>query len=117
MVRDMTLVMLKRLGHEVVAAADGVEAMEVFRKHLDRIHCVLLDLTMPRRDGWKTLAALLALRPGLPVVLTSGYDEAQAMQGEHAEQPQVFLHKPFQMAELRSALHAAMNLNNVGETG
>ncbi|MBI5589281.1 MAG: response regulator [Deltaproteobacteria bacterium] len=114
MVRDMTRVMLKRLGHDVVAAADGVEAMDVFRTHLNQIQCVLLDLTMPRRDGWKTLAALRALRPDLPVVLTSGYDEAQAMQEEHAEQPQVFLHKPFRMAELRAALHAAMHWSEVG---
>ena len=109
MVRDMTRVMLQRLGHDVIAAGDGVEALELFRGHLNQVHCVLLDLTMPRRDGWKTLAALRALRPGLPVVLTSGYDETLAMLGEHDEQPQVFLHKPYRMAELKAALDAAMN--------
>ena len=58
-------------------------------------------------DGWKTLAALRAIRPGLPVILTSGYDEANVMQGDHPEQPQVFLPKPYQMKELEEALSAA----------
>ncbi len=109
-VRTMAQAMLRRLGYEVVAAVDGVEAVEVFRRHQEWIGCVLLDLTMPRRDGWETLAALRALRPDLPVILASGYDEAQAMEGAHTEQPQVFLHKPYSMADLKAALEAGMPL-------
>jgi CheY-like chemotaxis protein len=55
-------------------------------------------------NGWETLAALRALRPDIPVILSSGYDEAMAMEGKHAELPQAFLHKPYSMAELRAAL-------------
>jgi CheY-like chemotaxis protein len=106
----MAQAVLRRLGYEVVAAVDGVEAVEVFRRHQEWIGCVLLDLTMPRRDGWETLAALRALRPDLPVILASGYDEAQAMEGAHTEQPQVFLHKPYSMADLKAALEAVMPL-------
>jgi two-component system, cell cycle sensor histidine kinase and response regulator CckA len=72
------------------------------------IRCVLTDLTMPRMNGWETLAALRKLSPGIPVILSSGYDEAKAMEGKHAELPQVFLHKPYRMAELKAALGAAM---------
>jgi PAS domain S-box-containing protein len=106
MMRDVVETMLKMLGYEVLTAADGVEALEVFRDHRDGIRCVLLDLSMPRMDGWETLTALRSLRADLPIILASGYDEAQVMAGDHLERPQVFLHKPYRMAQLQAALEA-----------
>ena len=82
--------------------------MEVFRQHRDEICCVVCDLTMPRMDGWETLAALRSLLPGIPVVLSSGYDEAQVMAGEHPERPQAFLGKPYRLEELRGAIYRAL---------
>jgi two-component system, cell cycle sensor histidine kinase and response regulator CckA len=95
---------LRHLGFKVLVAADGVAAVEVFRQHQEEIRCVLCDLTMPRMDGWETLAALRQLAPGLPVILVSGYDEAQAMDGDHPEQPQAFLRKPYTFQELSEAM-------------
>jgi PAS domain S-box-containing protein len=108
MLRTMAQTMLKMLGFEVITAADGVEAVEVFREHRDRVQCVLLDLTMPRMDGWETLAAIRKFRPNLPVILASGYNEAQVMAGYHQERPQAFLHKPYRKAELLEALEAVL---------
>ena len=54
--------------------------------------------------GWETLAALRQLAPGLPVILASGYHEAQVMAGEHAEMPQAFLGKPYTVQVLRETL-------------
>ena len=76
----------------------------MFRQHRDEIRCVLCDLTMPRMDGWETLAALRKLAPDIPVILASGYDEAQVMAGDHPERPQAFLGKPYQMVQLKAAL-------------
>ena len=67
----------------MLQAEDGVEALEMFSQHQDDIRCVLCDLTMPRMNGWETLAALRSLAPGIPVILASGYDEAQVMAGDH----------------------------------
>jgi two-component system, cell cycle sensor histidine kinase and response regulator CckA len=117
MLRDMAQIMFEPLGHEVITAADGVEALEVFRKHQDRVQCVLLDLTMPRMDGWETLAALRALRPDLPVILASGYDEAKVMQGYHPERPQAFLHKPYAMKDLDAALGVALKASSGAISG
>ncbi len=107
--RDMVGTMLMRLGYTVLAAKDGVEAMEMFAQHQDEIRCVVSDLTMPRMNGWQTLAALRKLSPGIPVILSSGYDEAQVLIGNHPERPQAFLHKPYQKAELQAALAKAMD--------
>ncbi len=107
-VRTMVEAMLISLGFTVLIAKDGAEAMEVFLQQRGKISVVLCDLTMPNMDGWQTLTALRALAPNLPVVLASGYDEAQVMQGDHAEVPQAFLQKPYKKKELRLALMTAL---------
>jgi two-component system, cell cycle sensor histidine kinase and response regulator CckA len=108
MLRSLGARMLTRLGFEVLTAGDGVEALEVFEANADRIDCVICDLTMPRMNGWETLAALRQRRPELPVVLTSGFDEFHAMSGVQAERPQVFMRKPWSGDALRSAIEEAM---------
>ena len=108
MIRNMAKTMLEKFGFEVLTAEDGVEALEIFRhKHAD-VRLVLTDLSMPRMNGWETLAALREIRPDIPVILASGYDEAKVMEGSHAERPEAFLSKPYPMADLKAALDKAL---------
>jgi CheY-like chemotaxis protein len=104
LLRDSACELIGLLGFTVLTAKDGVEALEVFRQHQAEIRCVLTDLTMPRLDGWGLLAALRQLDPNLPVILASGYDKAQVLAGNHADRPQAFLSKPFDLQQLRAAL-------------
>jgi PAS domain S-box-containing protein len=106
-VLDTAESMLRRLlGFEVVTAADGFRAVEIFRARKEDIALVLLDFGLPGMDGWETLTALRKLRPDIPVVLVSGYDEAQTLPDAHPDQPQAFLHKPYELASLKEALDA-----------
>lgn len=107
-VLETSAVLLKRLGFSVRTAVDGIEAVEVFQKYRHEISVVLCDLTMPRMNGWETLAALRQIVPGVPVILASGHDPAQVLAGDHPERPQAFLHKPYQLAGLREALARAI---------
>jgi len=110
MLRNMAAAMLTLLGFAVLEAKDGVEAVEVFRQRQNEISCILCDLTMPRMNGWETLTALRKLAPDIPVILTSGYDKAHVMAGDHPELPQVFLGKPYKLKGLRDAIgHALVN--------
>jgi CheY-like chemotaxis protein len=108
MLRKLGGTVLARLGFSVLVAKDGVEAMEVFGQHQGEVRCVICDATMPRMDGWQTLAALRKLAPGLPVILCSGYDQAEVMVGDHPDLPQVFLSKPYQLQGLRDAIGRAL---------
>ncbi len=105
MVREICVQMFEFLGLETLEAEDGIEAVEVFRKHHDKICFVLCDLTMPRMNGWETLAALRRIDPGIPAILASGYDPVLVEGGtDNPERFQAFLSKPYLMADLQDAL-------------
>jgi len=106
MVRDIAERSLRHLGHSVIAASGGAEALDLFNRHRDEIGCVITDLTMPGMDGWETIAALRRIDTDIPIILASGYDEADVMGGGQSERPQAFLHKPYVLADLKTALAA-----------
>jgi two-component system cell cycle sensor histidine kinase/response regulator CckA len=108
LLRRTTRLTLTRLGFSVLDAKDGTEAVEMFRQHRDTIRFVLCDLTMPHMSGWDTLAALRTLAPGVPVILTSGYDEAHVMADGYDDRPQGFLGKPFGIDDLRDVIRHAL---------
>jgi len=107
-VRNMAKIMLMRQGYTILEAKDGVEAVEIFQQHHDKIHFVLSDLTMPRMDGWDTLTALRKISPNIPVILSSGYDEAQVMADEHYEWPNAFLGKPYRSKVLAETISSVL---------
>jgi len=103
-VRELTTLMLKHLGYEVIEAADGIEAIDQFRQNAGKIDCVVCDLIMPRMNGWMTLAALRQMEADLPVVFVSGYDEIQVLQGDHPDKPNAILSKPFDLIALQNTI-------------
>ena len=105
LLRKTTAAMLARLGYSVVEACDGAEAVDVFRQRRNEINLVVCDLTMPRMDGRKTVAALREMAEGIPAIITSGYHESIA---KAADLPGAFLSKPYGLNELRAAVVAAL---------
>lgn len=105
-VRTMAREMLEILGFKVLVARDGTEALEVFERYAPEIGCVLCDLDMPGRDGYGVLSAVRKLRPEVPVILASGYDEPSSFHGGPREEPQAFLRKPYSMNELQNLLES-----------
>jgi len=92
--------MLVRLGYDVAAAVDGAAAVDKFRQRPGDFRLAVLDVAMPRMDGWATLAALRAVRPDLPVILVSGYNQADVLRGQPPQHGLTFLHKPYTLADL-----------------
>ena len=110
--RRLTDTVLKDLGFNVLATSDGTEAIEVFRQYKEEICFVLCDLTMPLMDGWETITSLRKLSPDIPVILTSGFNEAQVMAGDHPTLPDAFLSKPYVRKELIAAIGQALSVKN-----
>ncbi len=65
--------MLEKLGFEVFVALGGREAIEVFKRYKDTIDLVILDMIMPEMDGGETYDRIKQLKPGIKVLLASGY--------------------------------------------
>jgi DNA-binding response OmpR family regulator len=69
-VRDSLAAVLTRVGHEVIQAADGLEAGRVWRDV--ELDLIILDLFMPEKDGIETMVELRAFAPGIPIIVMSG---------------------------------------------
>jgi CheY-like chemotaxis protein len=100
--------MLEALGYDVTAAGDGEEALALFRRDSGAFDAVVTDQTLPRLCGDALARALLALRPGLPVLICTGYSER--LDEERASQigAAALLMKPLDLAQLGAALRAAI---------
>ncbi len=104
MVRNTCKTTVEHLGFRVLTAADGEEAVRVFREHADEITCVILDLTMPRMDGVAAFNELRRIKPGVKTILSSGYNEQEAIQRFGEEGIAGFIQKPYRIASLRATL-------------
>ncbi len=103
-VRRVIVDSLELAGHRVTAAADGVQGLAI----LDEVEPELLivDYAMPQMNGAEVIAAARSVRPGLPVVLATGYadmDEVGRVLGT-----QSILTKPFDIGSLQRAVSLAM---------
>jgi CheY-like chemotaxis protein len=108
MVLEVGKAILQRLGHEVVTAESGEEALEKFDHHQDAIGCVVLDLTMPGMDGKETFSRLRDLAPGLPIIISSGLS-AEQVSAQFEDGPTIaFIQKPYQVAELSSTIQSIL---------
>jgi two-component system cell cycle sensor histidine kinase/response regulator CckA len=107
-VRNFVRRILVQEGFTVLLAADGVEGIAVYRQHQDTIQAALIDVTMPKLDGYGTLSALRQLRPDLPVIMTSGYAEKQMTTYVAGNQRVSFVPKPFGIAQLLDSVAAAL---------
>jgi CheY-like chemotaxis protein len=96
--------MLDRIGFDVITAANGSRAIDIFREKAGEIDCVILDLTMPDLDGEQTFAAIQSINENIPVILSSGYSEQEIVDRFTGKGFAGFLHKPYEIATLRGKL-------------
>ena len=95
-------------GHEVVATADGAEALERLNGAKDPFDLILADIKMPVMDGIALALAAARDHPGLTILLMTGY----ADQRERAHGLEALIHdvitKPFSIAEIQAAVKGAL---------
>jgi PAS domain S-box-containing protein len=96
-VRQVLSAVFEANGYEVVTAATGEEALQLYDDQ--RIDAVLVDLSMPGRGGLETLADLRLKTPTLPVVVMSGFPEEEIAQ-KSSDMRFGILQKPFTPAEV-----------------
>jgi PAS domain S-box-containing protein len=108
MVREVACDFLEHLGFSVLPAADGLEAVRLFREHHEEIACVILDLKMPRLNGDEAYLQLKQIRDSVPTILASGYTEEAALAGLRDEGLAGFIQKPYSLSALRKLLRKVL---------
>jgi CheY-like chemotaxis protein len=105
--RELVCEILQSYKYNVVDAANGAEALEVWEKHNGRIDLLLTDIVMPEgMDGYELATHLCKKKPGLKVIYTSGYNGAMAEAGQRNAP---FLAKPYRPAALGELIRATLN--------
>ncbi|MFC1734559.1 PAS domain S-box protein [Candidatus Hydrogenedentota bacterium] len=100
--------MLEESGFQVMTAEDGRKGVELFREHADEIGCVLLDLTMPHMDGEEAFRELRRIKPGVKVIISSGYAEEDVSERFAGRGVAGFIQKPYLSTLLREKLREAL---------
>ena len=113
-VRELLGELLAKLGHSAILAADGLDAVEVYRKNWQEIDLVILDMQMPQMNGRDTFGRLRAINPGARVLLASGYSVDTEAQAVLEAGGAGFLQKPFMLRNLEDAL-AKADVGNIAE--
>jgi hypothetical protein len=98
--RRLVCISLEKRKHNVLAAKDGAEALDIFRQHAAQIQLVITDLVMPRMDGLELRQRIAELRPDVKFLFMSGYAEQLAEQHPGSLEGCAFLEKPFLPEEL-----------------
>ncbi len=103
LVLTSTSLLLEDLGHWVISAASGAQALEAFESG-QTIDLVITDMAMPHMNGAQLAHAIRLLKPTMPIILATGY--AERLEGFATELPR--LSKPFTQLNLVEIIGQAM---------
>jgi len=95
--------LLEDLGHRVIGAASGAQALELFDQG-EVIDLMITDMAMPKMNGAQLAHAVRVLKPDLPIILATGY--AERLEGFAAQLPR--LSKPFNQMQLVEIIAQSM---------
>jgi CheY-like chemotaxis protein len=91
----------------VLVARNGQEALEILEAE-PAVTAVILDVTMPVMSGEAALPLINALRPGLPVIISSGFNEAEVLRRFGSSQVAGVLPKPYTVDAIVSKVMAVL---------
>jgi CheY-like chemotaxis protein len=99
---------LERMGYHVESTQSSVEALEIFRRKPEAFDLVITDMTMPAMTGDLLAREIKALRPELPVLLCTGFNERLGASPEGLAVDTILM-KPVDRPEFAVAVRAALD--------
>jgi len=115
-IRELLEDLLGDWGLEVVACADGAAARDAFAEDPQGFDLVLTDQSMPKLTGLQLARLVTRMRPGIPVILCTGYGEDLKKKELEAAGVRTLASKPCEPAELRKLVQAALQTRNKAPT-
>lgn len=107
-VRQSTSEFLRIQGYTVIEATDGVDALDVARRHEETIHLVVTDVVMPNMSGGELAKEIGNLRPETRLLFVSGYAGKTVLDHKVVDLEKNFLQKPYTLKQLSAKVRAAL---------
>jgi PAS domain S-box-containing protein len=116
MLRYPLVKLLHGAGYQTFAAADGSEALRLWCQRADELDLLITDMVMPGgMTGLELAEALTALRPALPVILTSGYSQELSSGDRQSKTGFRFLPKPYTPESLGKLIREVLDEAKLGK--
>jgi signal transduction histidine kinase/CheY-like chemotaxis protein len=106
---DIEQQILERLGYKVTPKTDSQEALEEFAALPEKFDLVITDMTMPKMTGDQLARKLMHIRPGIPVILCTGYNETINEEKALAMGIDKFVMKPIVKDELANTIRTVLD--------
>jgi signal transduction histidine kinase/ActR/RegA family two-component response regulator len=106
---DVEQQILERLGYKVTSKTDSEEALEEFAAQPDRFDLVITDMTMPKMTGDQLARRMMAIKPQIPVILCTGFNETISEEKALAMGINKFVMKPIVKDELASTIRTVLD--------
>ena len=100
MICDIGEQILKAMGYRTIIARDGVEAVEIYKQHQDKIDMVILDIFMPKMGGVEAFDRLKEVNPRIKVLISSGCSLNDQVMDVIGRGCSGFIQKPFRFKDL-----------------
>ena len=108
-IREMLKTTLEAHGYDVLAAAEGTEAMALYASNKGKIALVITDLVMPFMDGPATMRALRKMDPEVKLLAVTGMPGKGKIAQIASEQQVTILSKPYSIRSLLTAIRSVLN--------
>jgi two-component system, cell cycle sensor histidine kinase and response regulator CckA len=108
MVRSTAKAALEYYGYTVLMAADGLAGLDILRECHGEIAAILLDMTMPVMSGEETFRRIRGMLPAARVIVSSGYNEVEAIRRFTSKGIAAFIQKPYTASGLASVIQRAL---------
>jgi CheY-like chemotaxis protein len=104
-------------GYRVLPAADGAEAVEMYLRHKDEIAVVVLDLGLPKLNGWEAFQKMKQENPGLQAIIATGYMSAEIESQMAQREVSGLVMKPYQLDDLLAKIWKAIHRGAINAGG
>jgi PAS domain S-box-containing protein len=106
---ELVKAVLEERGYRVVPARDGVEALELFKKHVSSIDLVLTDLGLPKLSGWEAFLKMREIQPNVAAVVATGYVDPDQRSEMLTKGVRDFVDKPYAPHQLLKKIRAVLD--------
>ena len=100
--------MLQKLGFNVLDASNGKEALELYQQNANDIVLVVTDMGMPVMNGYELFYRLKQLDQKLPIIISSGFGEAEIASKIPREHSAGMINKPYRFGQLREVIRGVV---------